>query len=424
MSDNTQTQVQTALAGIQQNLINPDTVSKTLTPAAINSDLGLTDPSSVTADKATPEQKQYVDSVISTVFSRDFSDPQIQVDTRTAMERFQSKALEEAAFTSEKLQQPMMKIAGTVEGNKLMDSLTDLDIKMRGLHPKNHDLEGNWIQRLIASLLPAFKPVRKYFMMLQNQQSVLNSMRQMVNDGIAEREKDGRILEHDKLSLTKCAFKLEQAIQIGALMDEKMEYAIERQITDEKHKQFLQSEVLFTLRQTVRALQEQLAVTNQGIMAMELLLRLNRETINSGRRTLNVAMHALSIAGVLATVMAGMREFNAKITAMKQTANDFIAYNGDLLQQTATEVGEISRSTTLDINVLETAFDKIHEAYENEISLRVGALTTMKDEMGRLNTMNDKSKEQISRMEKGRNASSAIVDQLSLAELPEAVAVV
>lgn len=421
---NTQTQVQTALAGIQQNLINPADVGQTLTPAAINQDLGLTDPNSVTAEKATPEQLQYVEGVISTVFSRNFSDPQVQVDTRSSMERFQSKASEEAAFTSEKLQQPMMKIAGTVEGNKLMDSLTDLDIKMRGLHPKNHDLEGNWIQRLIASLLPAFKPVRKYFMMLQNQQSVLNSMRTMVNDGIAEREKDGRILEHDKLSLTKCAFKLEQAIQIGVLLDEKMEYSIERQITDEKQKQFLQSEVLFTLRQTVRALQEQLAVTNQGIMAMELLLRLNRETINSGRRTLNVAMHALSIAGVLATVMAGMREFNEKITAMKATANDFIAYNGDLLQQTATEVGEISRSTTLDIGVLETAFDKIHEAYENEISLRVGALTTMKDEMGRLDTMNNKSKEQINRMEKGRNASNVMNDQLSLSDLPDAVAVV
>lgn len=412
------------LSGIEQNMINVDQVASTLTPAAINKDLGLTDPMNMNVKDAKPEETAYVDGVVDQLFNRDFSDPAIQVAVRESMARFQSSALQDAQFKSEKLQQPMMKVAGTIEGNKLMDALTDLDIKMKGLHPKSHDLNGNWLQKLIATILPAFRPVRKYFMMLQNQQTVLDGMRTTVLEGIDEREKDGRILQNDKLELSKCAFSLEKAIRVGLLLDEKMEYNIERNITDAAQKQFMQSEVLFTLRQTVRALQEQLAVTNQGITAMELLLRLNRETINSGKRTLNVAMHALSIAGVLATVMAGMREFNEKITAMKQTANDFIAYNGDLLQETATEVGEISRSTTLDIGVLEAAFDKIHTAYENEINLRVGALGTMKQEMNQLTAMNSKSKEQIERMEKGRNASGAISEQLDLSSLPESVKVI
>lgn len=423
MTQQVETQVKEALSGIEQSMINTAEVAQTLSPANISKDLNLTDANSITASDAKPEETKYVDDVISNLMSRDFSDPEVQAAVQNSMSRFQEKALTEAAFTSEKLQQPMMKIAGTIEGNKLIDALTDLDIKMKGLHPKSHDLEGNWIQRIIATILPAFKPVRKYFMMLQNQQSVLQNMRETVEEGIKEREKDGRILSHDKLSLAKCAHALESAIRIGMLLDEKMEYTIERELTDEKQVQFMKSEVLFTLRQTVRALQEQLAVTNQGIMSMELLLRLNRETINSGKRTLNVSMHALSIAGTLASVMAGMREFNEKIQAMKQTANDFIAYNGELLEQTAQEVGEISRSTTLDINVLETAFDKIHTAYENEVQLRVDALGGMKTEMNQLNDMNNRSKEQIARMEKGRNASEAISEQLNLSSLPSDVAV-
>lgn len=423
MSDQVETKVKQALSGIEQSMASAAEASKTLTPAAISADLNLSDPNQINPTDANPEEQKYVDDVIENLMGRDFSDPEVQLAIRNSMERFQESTLSEAAFTSEKLQEPMMKIAGTVEGNKLIDSLTDLDIKMKGLHPKAHDLEGNWLQQLIAKILPAFKPVRKYFMMLQNQQGVLQGMRNTVEEGIKEREKDGRILEHDKLSLSKCAFSLESAIRVGLLLDEKMEYSIERNISDAKQKQFMQSEVLFSLRQTVRALQEQLAVTNQGIMAMELLLRLNRETINSGRRTLNVSMQALSIAGVLASVMAGMRDFNEKIMAMKETANDFIAYNGDLLEQTATEVGEISRSTTLDIDVLETAFDKIHNAYENEVQLRVDALSGMKGEMTQLDNMNKRSKEQISRMEKGRNASESISEQLNLSKLPDSVAV-
>lgn len=423
MSQNVEAQVKQALSGIEQSTVDTAQIEQQLNPGNISKDLKLSNPSEIDATNSTPEETQYVDGVITDLLQRDFSDPQTQVNVRASMDRFQENTLKEAQFTSEKLQEPMMKIAGTIEGNKLIDSLTDLDLKMKNLHPKSHDLEGNWLQKLIATILKGYKPARKYFMMLQNQQSVLGSMKETVEDGIKEREKDGRILEHDKVKLTQCARKLESAIRVGLLLDEKMEYSIEREITDENHKQFMQSEVLFTLRQTVRALQEQLAVTNQGITAMELLLRLNRETINSGRRTLNVSMHALSIAGVLASVMAGMKDFNEKITAMKQTANDFIAYNGDLLEQTAQEVGEISRSTTLDITVLETAFDKMHNAYENEVQLRIGALGNMKTEMGQLSTMNEKSKEQIARMEKGRNAAGAVSEQLNLSSLPDSVAV-
>jgi len=426
MSDNTDTlqlKVQQSLSAIDNNTVVLADVASTLTPSAVMADLNITDPSDISASDATDDECTYVSNIIDNLLNRDFSDPAVQVNTRDSMAQFQNNALSEASFTSEKLQGPMMKIAGTVEGNKLLDSLTDLDIKMRGMHPSQHNLEGNWLQKLIATILPMFKPVRKYFMMLQSQQSVLGSMKDMVESGIVEREKDGRILEMDKLSLTKCALKLDQAIRIGKLLDERMEYSIERDISDPKEKQFMQSEVLFTLRQTVRALHEQLAVTNQGIMAMELLLRLNRETINSGRRTLNVSMHALSIAGVLATVMAGMREFNAKISAMKETANDFIAYNGEMLEQTTVEVGEISRSSTLDISVLETAFDKIHTAYDNEIGLRVSALSTMKEEMTRLDSMNTKSAELITEMERGRNATGAMNDQLALSDLPDSVKV-
>ena len=64
----------------------------------------------------------------------------------------------------------------------------------------------------------------------------------------------------------------------------------------------------------------------------------------------------------------------------------------------------MARSTTLDVDVLEKAFDTIHNAHDEEVAARINALEGMKATIGRIGALNEKSMAVNADLEKGRIA--------------------
>lgn len=377
-----------------------------------------TDPKSITTSNISPENKQYVDSIVNAIMTENLSDPDKQLGLTELMSQFHSKELEKAVFESEKLNGRMMEYAKHVDGGELLDKLAECDQVMNNLHPKNHNLKRNWLH-----IFPwVMKPLRKYHMMVQNQQDVLTSFKDAINDGITERQRDISILKRDKAELKKLAMLLENSIQAAMYLDESLSYAAVNE-NDEKRKVFVQTEMVYTLRKTIEGLQEQLVVVNQGQLAMEQIIRLLDILCSSAKRTLNVAMLALQIAMVIAAVLSGATDLIAKVNHLKGTANDFLSDNADRLNQVTDQVIDLDTSSTLDMSIVEKVFDSIHNNADRTVQARIDNLDNVRVRIEQYDAINQRAKDTVANMDKGNQVASSINQKLGLDGLPESVAV-
>ena len=102
------------------------------------------------------------------------------------------------------------------------------------------------------------------------------------------------------------------------LMDAEIESQVEaakiRQESEDKIR-FITEEVLFPLRQRVMDLQQMLVVNQQGIMAIEVVIRNNKELIRGVDRARNVTVTALKISVTVASAL-----YNQKIVLKNRAA--------------------------------------------------------------------------------------------------------
>lgn len=411
------------IAGLQ-NMINKsfeesNSERQMLSMDAITKAVPTTDPHSIETANISDENKAYVENIVDSIMQQDFTNPEVQQGLNELMEQFHSQELEKAVYKSEKLNERMLKMAGTADGGVLLEKLTECDQVMNNLHPKNNSLKSKWWHYIPFIM----KPMRKYLMMVQTQQEVLQGFKTAINDGIAERKRDMAILKNDKVELKKLALILENSIQAAMYLDERLTIAAAN-TEDEKQRVFMETELIYTLRKTIEALQEQLIVVNQGQMAMEQIIRLLDILCSSAKRTMNVAMLALQISMVIASVLAGAKDLIEKTNQMKKTANDFLAHNAEQLTIVTDQVIELDTSSTLDMSVVEQVFDSIHSNVERSTQSRLDNLSVVRDRINQYDTINKKSKEFVERMDRGNQAAQNLTEQLGANALPDSVAVV
>lgn len=128
---------------------------------------------------------------------------------------------------------------------------------------------------------------------------------------------DNTTLEIEQQTLRELTKRLKKEIQLGILMDEEIEKQIEaakQRNEDEDKVRFITEEVLFPLRQRVMDLQQMLVVNQQGIMAIEVVIRNNKELIRGVDRARNVTVSALKISVTVASAL-----YNQKIVLQKSS---------------------------------------------------------------------------------------------------------
>ena len=87
----------------------------------------------------------------------------------------------------------------------------------------------------------------------------------------------------------------------------------------------IENEWLFPLRQRIQDLQQQLIVNQQGIMAIDLVIRNNVELMRGVDRATNVTVSALQVAVTLALALANQRVTLDKVLAVNETTDKLLA---------------------------------------------------------------------------------------------------
>ncbi|QSF47173.1 toxic anion resistance protein [Paenibacillus tianjinensis] len=284
------------------------------------------------------------------------------------------------------------------EGGQVAKGLTELHLQLKDLDPSAVDFAKSGL------LGKFFNPLRTYFAKYQKADAVISDIIQSLDKGKTILKNDNTTLEIEQQTLRELTKKLQKEIQLGLLMDQEIETQIEaakvRGESEDKIR-FITEEVLFPLRQRVMDLQQMLVVNQQGIMAIEVVIRNNKELIRGVDRARNVTVSALKISVTVASALYNQRIVLKKIELLNQTTDNLISGTSRMLKEQGAAIHKQSLETSISADTLKQAFSDVLSALDSISTYKQEALPKMRETISQFRELADTGEKQILRLEKG-----------------------
>ena len=269
--------------------------------------------------KPVPEEirklQELADSNVAAIMELDLESLDKRKDMLQTVESFGMNTMKASSEKNTLLQVSVGNLSKTGdEGGPVAKGLAELHTQLKDLDPSVVDFaKGGLLGKL-------FNPLKAYFLRFQRADSVISDIVVSLDKGKSTLKNDNTTLEIEQQALRDLTKKLQKEIQLGVMMDESIQAQVEAaklRSEDPDKVRFITEEVLFPLRQRVMDLQQMLVVNQQGIMAIEVVIRNNKELIRGVDRAKNVTISALRISVIVASAL-----YNQKIVLEKDRASE------------------------------------------------------------------------------------------------------
>jgi len=394
--------VQTATATQQAPLFLPDSNT-------IKQELALVEPSRIQAQPgAESELEGHAKQVAERLFGIDPKDLAAARANKEAVETMGLHAQRASAHRSEMLKEPIATLSRRSEdGGPVANALVDLKIQVEALDPAKIDLSPGWFSRMLGLIPGVGTPLKRYFSKFESAQTVLEAIKQSLVDGQKQLQRDNITLSDDQDVLKGLNHHLEKAVKLGQLVDLHLSAKMERE-SDVERRKFLEEEIVFPLRQRIQDLQQSVVVNQQGVVAIELIVRTNKELVRGVDRAINTTLSALTVAVTVATAVAHQRIVLDKISGVQRTTEEMIANTARMLRTNVAETNKLASSTQLDMNTLRQAFVDIKAALDDISSFRQRALPEMAKNILELDQMIGDQDRTIQKLEEGTRVAESL----------------
>lgn len=285
------------------------------------------------------------------------------------------------------------------EGGQVAKGLTELHLQLKDLDPSAVDFAKR------GFLGKFFNPLRTYFVKYQRADAVISDIITSLDKGKSVLKNDNTTLQFEQQALRDLTKRLQKEIQLGMLMDSEIETQIEdaklRNESEDKVR-FITEEVLFPLRQRVMDLQQMMVVNQQGIMAIEVVMRNNKELIRGVDRARNVTISALKISVTVASALYNQRIVLQKIELLNQTTDSLISGTSKMLKDQGAAIHKQSLEASISVDTLKQAFTDVLSALDSISTYKQEALPKMRETINQFRELADTGEQQIVRLEKGQ----------------------
>ncbi len=358
----------------------------------------------------TDELRAQADAQVAQLLTIDPTDDGARTAARDAVDAMGRDLQTRSATRSKMLQAPLRDISQNSEdGGEVAKSLSDLRIEVEQLDPTGLDTEAGWFTRAIGKIPGVGTPLKRYFMRYESSQTQIDAIVQSLEKGRDQLKRDNITLGDDQKQMRELTHALADQIALAQALDASVVDKLATEITaDDPRRKFVEEDILFALRQRTLDLQQQLAVNQQGVLAIEILIRNNRELIRGVDRALDVTISALQVAVTVALALAHQKIVLDKIEAINTTTSSMIAGTAERLKTQGTAIHQQASSTMLDMEALKTAFADIDIALDEISRYRREALPTMAGTILELDQLTAESEAAISQMESGRSATDRL----------------
>lgn len=380
----------------------------------LSAELGLIDPVKLEVGPATdPELEKLATQFVANILALNPEDAN-QLEARqhnvAAIDNLGAKAQKDSALRSAMLREPIRKLAQKGEdGGEVANALVNLNMQVDELDPEQFNLNPGWFARLLGMIPGVGTPLKRYFLQFESAQTVLDAIFRSLQTGADTLKRDNITLIDDQKQLRLATHKLRKSVELGMMVDQKLNTVLEQDIpSNDPRCGFVKEELLFPLRQRIMDLQQQLAVNQQAVLAIEIIIRNNKELIRGVSRAVNVTVNALNVAVTVALALANQRIVLQKIEAVNETTNKLIGDTARRLKEQGTEIHKQAATSQLDIQVLKQAFADIHSALDDIARFRQEALPQMAKTVLEMDRLTNETEDSIKKLERGNQASPAM----------------
>jgi uncharacterized protein YaaN involved in tellurite resistance len=370
----------------------------------VRQDLNLSDPSTIKGSQGVdPELDKKATENVAQLISFAADDHQAQARSKAAIEEFGLELQRKTAQQSSMLKRPVKEMSKrSDEGGEVVNALVDLKMTVEDLDPAKFDFSAGWFSRLMGHLPGIGTPLKRYFSRFETSQTIINAVIKSLEKGREQLKRDNITLSEDQKKMRDLTLRIEKAIKLAQIMDAKLGYHAERELSgDEAKVKFINEELLFPLRQRIVDLQQQLAVAQQGIIAIEVIMRNNNELVRGVNRALNVTVSALEVAVTVAVALNDQKIVLDKIDALNATTNELIRGTAARLKTQGVEIHKRAAGSQIDMEALRAAFTDIRAAMEDLSRFRTDALPKMASTILEMDKVTEETEQTIQKLEKG-----------------------
>ena len=287
---------------------------------------------------------------------------------------------------------------GGEEGSVVSVSLTDLHREIRDLDPSSLDFAKEGI------LGKFFNPVRRYFEKYNRADGVIQEIIVSLDKGKATLKNDITTLDIEEDSLREITKKINTELALGMEMDASLSAQIEeaeRRGEDEEKIRFVTEEILFPLRQRVMDMQHMVVVNHQGIVAMEVIKRNNKELIRGVDRAKTITVTALRTAVMVAGALYNQRIVLKKIELLNETTGNIISSTSRMLKEQGAAIQKQATEASISPDVLKQAFRDALAALDDIAAFKRQALPKMQETVSQFRELAETGEKEIARLANG-----------------------
>jgi len=367
----------------------------------------------VVESEPTDELQAQAKAQVEQLLTIDPTNEDARASAREAVDSMGRDLQTRSATRSRMLQAPLKDISHSSEdGGEVAKSLSDLRIEVEKLDPTGLDTGAGWATRLIGKIPGVGTPLKRYFMRYESSQTQIDAIVHSLEKGRDQLKRDNITLGDDQKQMRELTHLLTDQVALAQALDAAVVEKLATEIgPDDPRRQFVEEDILFALRQRTLDLQQQLAVNQQGVLAIEIIIRNNRELIRGVDRALDVTISALQVAVTVALALAHQKIVLDKIEAINTTTSAMIAGTAERLKIQGTAIHQQASSTMLDMESLKSAFTDINIALDEISRYRREALPTMAGTILELDQLTAESETAIGNMERGRTATTRMDDE-------------
>ena len=319
----------------------------------------------------------------------------------TSIEQFGLDSMHKSSQKNSLLKVSVGKLSQTgAEGGEVSRGLMELNREIKNLDPSIIDFTK---KGLLGKLI---NPIRSYFEKYEKSENVIANIMDSLDTGKKTLINDNTTLSIEQHSLRDLSKRLNKEIEMAVAMDELISQKIadaQAQNMDGDKIRFIQEEILFPLRQRTMDMQQMIVVNHQGIIAMEVVQRNNKELMRGVDRAKMVTVTALRTAVMVASALYNQKIVLKKMQILNETTNNMIASTSKMLKEQGTEIHKQSIESNISVDVLKSAFKDVIDALDEINVFKMQALPKMQTTISQFRELADKGEAAIKKIEKGNS---------------------
>jgi len=283
------------------------------------------------------------------------------------------------------------------EGGTVSTSLAELHRNIKDLDPSVIDFTKTGILGKI------FNPVRRYFEKYDKADNVIKDIIVSLDKGKATLKNDNTTLDIEEDALRETTKKLNTELALGSQLDAEVTRLLEKAEADDvdpEKVRFVTEEILFPLRQRIMDMQQMVAVNQQGIIAIEIIKRNNKELIRGVDRAKTVTISALRTAVMVASALYNQKIVLKKIEMLNETTAGIISSTSRMLKEQGAAIQKQATEATVSPDTLKQAFQDCLSALEDISTFKRQALPKMAETVNQFKLLAEQGEKEITRLEK------------------------